>query len=149
MIWSQKSADILLVEDDARDAELALEALQERNISRQIVHVVDGYEALDFIAYLGVMTGTREASLPKLVMLDLKLKATSGLEVLEQLKSEERTKQIPVVIFTASLGGIESVLSYRLGVNSYAIKPTDHKKYRQIVGEIGHYWVNVNQLPPH
>ena len=149
MIWSQKAADILLVEDDARDAELVLEALQERSISRQIVHVVDGNEALDFIAYLGVLAGAQKVSLPKVVLLDLKLKAASGLEVLEQLKSEERTKQIPVVVFTASMGGIESVLSYRLGVNSYVVKPTDHRKYKQIVGEIGHYWVNVNQLPPH
>ena len=147
MIWSQKSADILLVEDDAKDAELILEALAERNISKQIVHVVDGYEALDFIAYLGVIAGTQGMGLPKVVLLDLKLKTVSGLEVLEQLKSEERTRQIPVVVFTASLSGIELVVSYRLGVNSYVVKPTDHEKFKQIVGEIGHYWMNVNQLP--
>jgi CheY-like chemotaxis protein len=149
MIWSQKSADILLVEDDAKDAELVLEALGERNISKQIVHVVDGYEALDFIAYLGVVAGTQGVLLPKVVLLDLKLKTVSGLEVLEQLKSEERTRQIPVVVFTASLSGIELIVSYRLGVNSYVVKPTNHEKFKQIVGEIGHYWVNVNQLPTH
>jgi two-component system response regulator len=137
----------LLVEDDPKDAELVLEALAERNISKQIVHVVDGYEALDFISYLGVVAGTQGVGLPKVILLDLKLKTVSGLEVLEQLKSEERTRQIPVVVFTSSLSGTELTASYRLGVNSYVVKPTDHEKFKQIVGELGHYWMNVNQLP--
>lgn len=143
-MWSQKPADILLVEDDVQDAELALAALTERNISHNVVHVVDGFEALDFITYTGVVT-TRQP--PKVILLDLKLKTTSGLEVLRQLKAEDQTKMIPVVVFTSSVQEIELVESYRLGVNSYILKPTDHDAYRQIIGEIGHYWLNLNRSP--
>lgn len=143
-MWSQKPADILLVEDDVQDAELALAALTERNISQNVVHVVDGFEALDFITYTGVVT-TRQP--PKVILLDLKLKTTSGLEVLRQLKAEDQTKMIPVVVFTSSIQEIELVESYRLGVNSYILKPTDHDAYRQIIGEIGHYWLNLNRSP--
>jgi CheY-like chemotaxis protein len=149
MIWPQKSADILLIEDDAKHAELALEAFRERNISRNIVRVVDGYQALDFITYLGVIDMGQGLGRPKVILLDLKLKTVGGIEVLERLKSDERTKPIPVVIFTSSLSGIELMMSYRLGVNSYIIKPADHKKFKQIIGDIGHYWLNINQIPPY
>ena len=142
---AQKTADILLVEDNAQDAELALAALQQRNISQNVVHVMDGDDALDFISYAGNFADWGEGSVPKVVLLDLELKTMSGLDVLRQLKSEERTRPIPVVIFTSSQREIERVESYRLGVNSYVIKPTGHKEYAQIVGDIGHYWVNVNR----
>ena len=145
-MWSQKPADILLVEDDTADAELALTALQERNISKNVVHVVDGYEALDFITYVAVVT---PGHAPKVILLDLKLKTISGLEVLRQLKAEERTQTIPVVVFTSSMLEIEMVESYRLGVNSYVIKPADHKAYQRVVGDIGYYWLNLNHPRPH
>lgn len=143
-MWLQKPADILLVEDNARDAELALAALQERNISKNVVHIVDGYEALDFISYASVVSS---GSPPKVILLDLKLKTISGLDVLRQLKDEDRTKTIPIVVFTSSMQEIELIESYRLGVNSYVIKPTDYKTYQQVVGDIGYYWLNLNRSP--
>jgi two-component system, response regulator len=142
---SQQSADILLVEDDVNDAELALAALRQRNISEKVVHVVDGNEALSFISYASLFGDWGGGNLPKVILLDLKLKTINGLDVLRQLKSEDHTKTIPVVVFTGSQREIELVESYRLGVNSYVIKPSDHKEYAQIVGDIGHYWVNINR----
>ncbi len=149
-MWSQKTAEILLVEDDARDAELALAALSKRNISKHVVHVVDGYEALDFITYTGVVTWSPAGGprrVPRVILLDLKLKTLSGLDVLRQLKAEERTRIIPVVVFTGSVREIEMVESYRLGVNSYVIKPQDSSLFQQMVGDIGHYWLNLNRGP--
>ena len=142
---AQKSADILLVEDNAKDAELALTALQERNISQNVLHVMDGGEALDFISYAGNFADWGEGNVPKVILLDLELKAMSGLDVLRQLKSEERTRAIPIVMFTSSQREIELVESYRLGVNSYVIKPTGYKEFAQVVADIGHYWVNINR----
>ena len=143
-MFEKKSADILLVEDDAKDAELALSALRERNISQRIVHVMDGNEALDFISYAGLFATWGEGNLPKVILLDLNLRGMNGLDILRQLKTEERTKTIPIVVFTGSQREIELVESYRLGVNSYVIKPADHKEFSQIVGDIGHYWLNIN-----
>lgn len=146
-MFPQKTADILLVEDDANDAALALEALGDRDISRNIVHVLDGHEALDFVFYAGSVAGWGRVNAPKVILLDLKLKTVGGLDVLRQLKSEELTKTIPVVVFTSSQREIELLESYRLGVNSYVFKPSDARKYAQIVGDIGYYWLNVNQPP--
>ena len=142
-----KSADILLVEDDANDAELALTALRERSISKNVVHVMDGNEALDFVYFTGMFADWQNSKAPRLILLDLKLKTVNGLDVLRQLKSEDRTKTIPVVVFTSCQQDIEMVESYRLGVNSYVIKPTDFKAYAQAVGDIAHYWLSINQPP--
>jgi two-component system response regulator len=144
-MWPQ-TADILLVEDNATDAELALAALRERNIFNQVVHVMDGSEALIFISNIGLF-GEGSLGLPKVIFLDLKLKSVSGLDVLRQLKVEDRTKTIPVVVFTSSQREIELIESYHLGVNSYVIKPTDFTAYKQVVGEMGHYWLNINKAP--
>jgi two-component system response regulator len=143
-MWSLQPADILLVEDDALDAELALSALQDRNISKNVVHVVDGYEALDYITYVAVVT---PGHAPKVILLDLKLKTISGVEVLRQLKAEIRTQTIPVVVFTSSMQEIELVETYRLGVNSYVIKPANHQTFQRAVGDIGYYWLNLNHSP--
>ncbi len=144
-MWPQR-VDILLVEDDSTEAELALAALRERNIFNNVVHVMDGSDALIFISNIGLF-GEGNVGLPKVIFLDLKLKSINGLDVLRQLKVEDHTKTIPVVVFTSSQREIELVESYHLGVNSYVIKPTDFSQYKQVVGEMGHYWVNVNKPP--
>ncbi len=145
----RKSVDILLVEDDAKDAELVLEALRQRQISDNVIHVVDGYEAMDFISNSGLYVNWRDLRVPRLILLDLKLKTVSGLDVLRQLKAEDNTKTIPVVVFTGSQRDIDLIESYRLGVNSYVMKPAEAGKFMQVVGDIGNYWLNVNHPPAH
>jgi CheY-like chemotaxis protein len=145
----QKLVDILLVEDDAKDAELVLEALRQRHISSHVVHVLDGYEAMDFISQSGLFASWSDMHVPKVILLDLKLKTVSGLDVLRQMKAEDRTKTIPVVVFTASQRDIDLVESYRLGVNSYVMKPDVSEKFMQVVGDIGNYWLNINHPPAH
>jgi two-component system response regulator len=144
-MWPQ-TADILLVEDNPNDAEMAIAALRERNIYKDVVHVMDGSDALIFISNISLF-GEGHVSLPKVILLDLKLKSVNGLDVLRQLKIEDRTKTIPVVMFTSSQREIEMIESYDLGVNSYVIKPTDYTLYKQVVGEMGHYWLNINRSP--
>ncbi len=147
MILQEKAADILLVEDDAEDAALTLRALKQRNIAGRVFHVLDGDEALDFIFATNIYGEWEPVGAPKLILLDLKLRKVSGLEVLRELKSQERTKSIPVVVLTASREEIKSVESYKLGVNSYVIKPADSRQYAQIIGDIGYYWLTINSPP--
>src|ERR1043166_2672972 len=141
-------ADILLVEDDAADAAFALRALEQCGFGRRAAHVTDGLEALDYIAGTGIFARSRPGSLPKLILLDLGLKKLSGLNVLRHLKSDERTRSIPIVVLTGSMVTIELAESYKLGVNSYVIKPTDARKFRELITQIGHYWLEINELPP-
>jgi two-component system response regulator len=145
----QKFVDILLVEDDANDAELVLEALRQRHISTKVIHVVDGYEAMYFISHSGLFVNWQDMHVPKVILLDLNLKTVSGLDVLRQLKAEDNTKTIPVVVFTGSQRDIDLIESYRLGVNSYVMKPADPGKFMQVVGDIGNYWLNINHPPAH
>jgi two-component system, response regulator len=148
-ILMPKSVDILLVEDDAKDAELVLVALRQRHISNNVVHVVDGYEAMDFISNSGLYVNWSDLRVPRVILLDLKLKTVSGLDVLRQLKAEDNTKNIPVVVFTGSQRDIDLIESYRLGVNSYVMKPAEAGKFMQVVGAIGDYWLNINHPPAH
>ena len=145
----QFAADILLVEDEANDAELVLAALKKRDISGDVVHLTDGDQFMDSIFYASLYSSWHDIKIPKVILLDLKLKTVNGLDVLRLLKGDARARTIPVVVFTASEREIEMVESYRLGVNSYVIKPADSEKFMEIVGEIGHYWLNVNQPTPH
>ena len=145
----QKSVDILLVEDDLNDAELVLEALRQHHISSNVVHVVDGHEAMDFISHSSLYINWQDLHIPRVILLDLKLKTVSGLDVLRQLKAEDNTKTIPVVVFTGSPRDIDLIESYRLGVNSYVMKPADAGKFMQVVGQIGNYWARVNHPPAH
>ena len=146
---ANKSVDILLVEDDAEDAELTLLALKQRNITGKVVHVMDGDEALDFIYSTSLYGNWDAESAPKVILLDLNLTKVGGIEVLRELKAEERTKMIPVVVMTATKDEAKIVESYKLGVNSFVVKPTDLKEYRQVVGDIGNYWLTINQAPHH
>jgi two-component system, response regulator len=143
------SADILLVEDEANDAELVLTALKKRDIPGEVVHLTDGDQFMDSIFHASLYSNWHDIKIPKVILLDLKLKSVSGLDVLRLLKGDARARTIPVVVFTASEREIELVESYRLGVNSYVIKPTDSERFMEIVGDIGHYWLNVNQPLPH
>jgi DNA-binding response OmpR family regulator len=145
----QFAADILLVEDEANDAELVLAALKKRDIPGEVVHLTDGDQFMDSIFYASLYSSWHDIKIPKVILLDLKLKTVNGLDVLRLLKGDARARTIPVVVFTASEREIEMVESYRLGVNSYVIKPTDSEKFMEIVGDIGHYWLNVNQQTPH
>jgi two-component system response regulator len=141
------AADILLVEDDPEDAELTLSALKECRFADRVEHVDDGGEALDYIAGTGIFA-KQPPTLPRLILLDLGLHKTGGLQVLRQLKTDERTKGIPIVVLTGSKLTIEVVESYKLGVNSYVIKPTSAREFAKVVAAIGHYWLQINEPPP-
>jgi two-component system response regulator len=140
--------DILVVEDDPNDAELTLGALEQSGFISRVRHVSDGREALDYIGSTGVYARDKSAPLPKLILLDLNLHKVGGLQVLREIKSDVRTRGIPIVVLTSSAIAIERVESYKLGVNSYVIKPTDAKKFTKVVADIGHYWLTVNEPPP-
>src|SRR5205814_2557688 len=113
----------------------------------RVEHVSDGSDALDYIAAVNLRSG-KPASLPKLILLDLVLHKIGGFQVLRQLKSDVRTKSVPIVVLTSSQMAIEIVESYQLGVNSYVIKPADPKKFNDVVSQIGHYWLAINEPPP-
>lgn len=140
--------EILLVEDNPSDAELAMIAMKKNNIANKLVHVVDGEEALDFIFARGLFSDRSVENIPKVILLDLKLPKIDGLEVLKAVKSDERTKSIPVVVLTSSKQETDIVKSYALGVNSYIVKPVDFDNFVEAVREIGLYWLLLNQLPP-
>lgn len=139
--------EILLVEDNRTDAELAVMALQERNLANKLVWVKDGAEALDFIFATGAYASRQVENTPKVVLLDLRLPKVDGLEVLRRLKADERTKRIPVVVLTSSKEDRDIVASYDLGVNSYISKPVDFDEFSKTVSELGLYWLLINRPP--
>ena len=145
----QFSADILLVEDEANDAELIIAALKKCNIPGEVVHLTDGDQFMDSIFYAGLYASWHEIKIPKVILLDLQLKTVNGLDVLRLLKADARARTIPVVVFTSSQQDIEQVESYNLGVNSFVNKPGDAEEFMRVVGDIGHYWLNVNQPLQH
>src|SRR5438552_4031267 len=140
--------EILLVEDNPRDAELALIALSQHHVANKVVHVRDGAEALDFLFCTGRYAHRQPGQHPKVVLLDLKLPKVDGLEVLRVVKADPRTKLIPIVVMTSSQEHKDIVESYQLGVNSYIVKPVDFDKFSAAVLELGCYWLLLNQLPP-
>jgi len=135
--------EILLVEDSPEDLELTLHALREHNLTNHIRVARDGAEAVD--ALLGETSSLQP--LPKLVLLDLKLPKLSGLEVLERIKRDPRTRSIPVVVLTSSKEDRDVAEAYRLGVNSYIVKPVDFSSFVEAVGKVGLYWMVVNEAP--
>lgn len=139
--------EILLVEDNLNDVELTLRALKKRNLANKVHVVKDGAEALEFIFGTGAYAERDINHIPKVILLDLKLPKVDGLEVLRRVKSDERTKVIPVVILTSSKEESDLVESYKLGANSYITKPVDFDKFALTVSEMGLYWLLVNQPP--
>jgi two-component system, response regulator len=139
--------EILLVEDNPYDAELTQRALKNRGLANKLLAFQDGVEALDFLFGTGDYAGRNLALRPKVILLDLKLPRVSGLEVLEKIKSDERTRMIPVVVMTSSQEESDIVKSYNLGVNSYMVKPVDFDKFFQAVEEMGFYWLLLNKIP--
>ncbi len=140
--------EILLVEDNQDDIELTLHAFHKGSLRNPIQVVRDGEEALDFIFCRGAYSDRAFGKPPKLVLLDLKLPKVDGMQVLQQMKSDPRTKAIPVVILTSSREDRDMVNGYRLGVNSYIQKPVDFKQFRETVKQLGLYWLVVNVSPP-
>ncbi|MFY9907640.1 MAG: response regulator [Terriglobales bacterium] len=144
---SSENLDILLVEDNQDDLDLALHALRRENLANKILVVRDGEEALDFLFCRGKFAGRSVDPPPKLVLLDLKLPKVDGLEVLKQVKTDSRLRSIPVVIMTSSKEERDLAAGYHLGANSYIQKPVDFEKFRSTVKTIGLYWLVINQPP--
>src|SRR5258708_33477337 len=143
-IMMDRAVEILLVEDDPNDVRLTLHALRQSGAGRQIQVVRDGAEALEFLFCTGAYAERNMSQAPKVVLLDLKLPLVDGLEVLRQIKSDERTSVTPVVVLTSSREDRDLERSYRLGVNSYIVKPVDFAKFTAAVAELGVYWLVLN-----
>ena len=145
---TQTDFQILLVEDNLKDVKLTLHALREENLGNFIQVARDGEEALDFLFCRGKFSTRSFNQPPRLVLLDLKLPKVDGLEVLRAVKSDPRTKVIPVVILTSSREETDLVKGYKLGVNAYIQKPVEFDSFRQAVKQLGLFWLVVNQPPP-
>jgi CheY-like chemotaxis protein len=138
---------ILMVEDDARDVELSLTALAQYNLANEVVVVGDGDEALDYLYQRGKFMARPNGN-PAVLLLDLKLPKVDGLEVLQQIKTDDRLKMIPVVVLTSSREERDMVASYQLGVNAYVVKPVDFHEFVNAVKELGIFWALINEPPP-
>ncbi|HXN69296.1 MAG TPA: response regulator [Bradyrhizobium sp.] len=138
---------ILIVEDDPNDVELTLTALTDYNLANEVVVTRDGQQALDYLYCRGEFS-TRSTGNPAVMLLDLKLPKVSGLEVLQQIKSDERLKMMPVVVLTSSNEEKDMVRSYSLGVNAYVVKPVDFHEFVNAVKELGVFWAVINEPPP-
>lgn len=142
-----KEVEILLVEDNINDAELTIRALKKNNLANKLLHLKDGAEAIDFIFAQGAYAHRTVENGPKVILLDLKMPKVNGIEVLEKLKSNEITRKIPVVVLTSSKEDPDIRDCYRLGVNSYVVKPVEFESFVKAVAELGLYWMLLNQSP--
>lgn len=143
----EREVEILLVEDNPSDAELTLRALKKNNLANKVFHVADGEEALNFIYCRGPYSERMVDDVPKVILLDLKLPKVDGLEVLKILKSDPLTREIPIVVLTSSTEERDIVETYRLGANSYIVKPVNFDRFSTAVKELGFYWLLLNQPP--
>jgi len=139
--------EIVLVEDNESDAELTIRALKKINLANNLIHLKDGAEALDFFFARDKYSDRNMENKPKVVLLDIKMPKVDGIEVLQQIKTNELTKLIPVVIMTSSREQKDVVDSYSLGVNSYVVKPVDFESFAKAVSALGLYWILSNQRP--
>ncbi len=142
-----KIVEILLVEDNPYEAELAIRSLRKYNFTNNLHHIDDGAEALDFIFERGKYTPTSTRAQPKLILLDIKLPKVDGIEILRQLKANDKTKTIPVVILTSSKENQDIKICYELGANSYIVKPVGFDSFSKAVAELGMYWMLLNNPP--
>jgi len=140
--------EILLVEDNPQDLEMTLRALRRNNVANSITSVTDGEAALDFLFARGKYAGRSIDHPPRVVFLDLKLPKVDGIEVLKQIKSDERTRRIPVVVVTSSGEERDRVESYKLGVNSYVVKPIEFESFVKTIADLGFYWMAINKSAP-
>jgi two-component system response regulator len=143
----ETTVEILLVEDNPNDVTLTLRAFKKYNLSNRIHIVYDGAEALEFIFGTGAYAGRGFEPIPRVILLDLKLPKVDGLEVLQRIKADPRTRVIPVVVLTSSREQRDIVESYQLGVNSYIVKPVDFEQFTEAMRQLGLYWVLLNQPP--
>ncbi len=141
------AVEVLLVEDNPQHVELTLRALQKHRLANNVLVAKDGAEALEFIFGTGAYADRQIENSPKVILLDLKLPKVDGLEVLRRIKSDERTKTIPVVVLTTAEREQDIVESYKLGVNSYIVKPLNFDNFAQAVSELGLYWMLLNKPP--
>jgi two-component system response regulator len=144
---SLEDVEILLVEDNPNDVELTLRALQKQNLSSKVFVVKDGAEALDFLFATGPYAKRKIENRPKVVLLDLKLPKVDGIEVLRRIKADARTRHTPVVMLTSSQEERDVLDTYKLGVNSYIVKPVDFNNFVHAVAELGMYWGILNKIP--
>jgi len=142
-----KLGRILLVEDDPKDVELTLTALEEYNLANEVIVARDGEEALEYLYSRGKFK-TRPSGNPAVMLLDLKLPKVDGLEVLKQVKSEEKLRMIPIVVLTSSKEEKDMVASYKLGVSAYVVKPVDFHEFVNAIKELGVFWAVINEPPP-
>jgi CheY-like chemotaxis protein len=142
-----EEVEVLIVEDNPHDLELAIRALRAHNLANKLLALSDGASALDFIFGRGEFAGRNLKSSPKVVFLDLKLPKVDGVEVLRQIKSNSETKSIPTVVLTSSAEERDRVESYELGVNSYVVKPIDFDSFAKTIADLGFYWLAVNRPP--
>jgi len=139
--------EILLIEDNPHEAQLVIRNLKKNNLANKLLHLDDGAEALNFIFALDKYGGRRIEDHPKLILLDLKLPKVDGLEILKRIKSDPRTQPIPVIVLTSSREEEDIVNSYKLGVNSYIVKPVNFDSFSKAVAELGLYWMVMNVNP--
>jgi two-component system response regulator len=143
----EMASEIILVEDNVSDADLIKRALAKSNVANKIIHLKDGQEALDYLFGEGQWKGIKTSNASKLILLDLKMPKISGLEVLKKIKSNEETREIPVVVLTSSKEDPDIKECYKLGVNSYVVKPLGFDEFSKTVSQLGLYWMLLNQHP--
>ena len=140
-----KAIDVLLIEDNPSDAKLIIRTLQKNNLSNDVVHLKDGAEALDFIFARGAYISRNPTNKPKVILLDLKMPRVNGFEVLKAIKSNENTLHIPVIVMSSSKAETDIAASYKLGANSYIVKPMEFETFSKTVTCLGMYWLKINQ----
>lgn len=143
----KQNIEILLVEDSEEDAGLVIRSLKKHNLGNNLVHLSDGAEALDFLFGRGKYVNREVKDIPKVILMDLKMPKVDGLQVLREIKKDDRTKLIPVIMMTSSNEERDIIESYQLGVNSYIVKPVGFENFSKAVAEFGLYWLLINQPP--
>lgn len=144
---NMNEVEVLLVEDNPSDAELTLRALKKKNLANKLFHVKDGAEAIDFVFAQGAYSNRKVQNGPKVVLLDLKLPKLDGIDVLRRIKSDDRTKTIPVVVMTSSREDRDLSDCYELGVNGYVVKPVEFEDFARAVSDLGLFWLILNETP--
>ena len=142
-----EQVDILLIEDNPHEAELAMRSLKKHHLANRLIHIDDGAEALDFLFCRGKYAENSRTSNPKLILLDIKLPKVSGHEILQQIRENENLRMIPVVVLTSSHEEADMIRSYKLGVNSYIVKPVNFEAFSKAIDDLGMYWMILNKIP--